>query len=200
MLHFGNEDGWLLFTPSGTFPHTPWGASHTMAPLAAVLWILSLQVWVSTGWSNGRDERLGVCRKVGASFLHAHYSALQLSLSLSRRSLVSLKWAQTKKTLLQPLLGAERQWVLRTINVDNDATCDQPVTLLNEHRACCSGCSYFAGATSFSESNLRGLANSCEVGVLRNEMIRNQLIEHTNNEFCCWMLTIYHCPEPLHFK
>lgn len=59
-----------------------------------------------------------------------------------------------KKALLQHCLGAERQRVLGTNNVDNDATCDEAVTLLNEHRARCSGCSYFAGATSFSESRV----------------------------------------------
>ncbi len=83
--------------------------------------------------------------------------------------------------------------MLGTINADNDATYDKAVTLLNEH---------FAGPQSvllcrfiFRRShqlpgesvhqyvaNLRGLANSCKFGALRDKIIRDQLIEHTNTE------------------
>ncbi|KAL0150690.1 hypothetical protein M9458_053994, partial [Cirrhinus mrigala] len=85
-----------------------------------------------------------------------------------------------------------RPCVLVTINDTTEASYDQCVTLLNEH---------FAAPQSVllrrfifrrrhqlpGESvhqfvaDLRGLANSCKFWELRDEMIRDQLIEHTNN-------------------
>ncbi|KAI2653806.1 GMP synthase [glutamine-hydrolyzing] subunit A [Labeo rohita] len=72
---------------------------------------------------------------------------------------VSMAW---KKALLQYCLGVEGQRVLRTISDTTEASYDHE----SMHQ-------YVA--------DLRGLANSYKFGELHNEMIRDQLIEHTNN-------------------
>lgn len=97
-----------------------------------------------------------------------------------------------KKALLQNCQGAEGQRVPGTIGESGENTYEQSVMALNEHFAAPQ--SVLLRRFVFRQrhqlpvesvhqyvANLRGLANSCKFGGLRNEMIRDQLMEHTND-------------------
>ncbi len=92
--------------------------------------------------------------------------------------------------LLQHCLGVEGQRLLRT---SNNATYDKAVTLLNENFATpqsvllrrfifCRRHKFPVKSVNSYVANIRGLANLCQFGALRDEMIRDQQIEHTINE------------------
>ncbi|ROL51965.1 hypothetical protein DPX16_19484 [Anabarilius grahami] len=100
--------------------------------------------------------------------------------------------ASRKKSLLQHCLGAEGQRVLGTICDSGEDTYEQSMTALNVHFAApqsvllrwfvfCRRHQLPGESMHQYVANLRGLANSCKFGGLRDEMIRNQLIEHTND-------------------
>ncbi|ROL50856.1 Retrovirus-related Pol polyprotein from transposon opus [Anabarilius grahami] len=100
--------------------------------------------------------------------------------------------AARKKALLQHCLGAEGQRVLGTISDTGENTYEQSVTALNEHFAAPQSVLLLrfifrrrhqlpGESVHQYVANLRGLANSCKFGGLHDEMIRDQLIEHTSD-------------------
>ena len=100
--------------------------------------------------------------------------------------------AARKKALLQHCLGTEGQRVLGTLENGTDASYDAAVELLKGHFAAPQSAllrrflfrrrRQLPGESVHQYvANLRGLASSCKFGTLQDEMIRDQLIEHTNN-------------------
>ncbi|ROL53705.1 hypothetical protein DPX16_2426 [Anabarilius grahami] len=100
--------------------------------------------------------------------------------------------AARKKALLLHCLGAEGQRVLGTLESGTTNNYDTAVELLFAHFAAPQ--SVLLRRFLFRQrlqlpgesvqqyvANLQGLASTCKFGALQEEMIRDQLIEHTNN-------------------
>ncbi|KAJ8367779.1 hypothetical protein SKAU_G00078070 [Synaphobranchus kaupii] len=100
--------------------------------------------------------------------------------------------AARKKALLQHCLGVQGQRVLGTLGNSTDISYDTAVGLLNTHFAAPQSALLWrfllqqrhqlpGESVHQYVANLRGLASSCKFGALQDQMIRDQLIERTNN-------------------
>ncbi len=100
--------------------------------------------------------------------------------------------AARKKALLLHCLGAEGQRVLGALESGTTSDYDTAVELLSAHFAAPQSAllrrflfrqRHQLPGESVQQyvANLRGLASTCKFGALQDEMIRDQLIEHTND-------------------
>ncbi|KAL0148064.1 hypothetical protein M9458_056604 [Cirrhinus mrigala] len=100
--------------------------------------------------------------------------------------------AARKKALLLHCLGAEGQRVLSALESGTTSDYDTAVELLNAHFAAPQSAllrrflfrqRHQLPGESVQQyvANLRGLASTCKFGALQDEMIHDQLIEHTND-------------------
>ncbi len=100
--------------------------------------------------------------------------------------------AARKKALLLHCLGAEGQRVLGALESGTTSDYDTAVELLNAHFAAPQSAllrrflfrqRHQLPGESVQQyvANLRGFASTCKFGALQEEMIRDQLIEHTND-------------------